>query len=211
MADIQKLIQDLQSEDPETRFNACNGLFYEISLPESALEALRVATQDSDQNVANAAQSALDIHSSESTFPSYSPFSSSYTTMDEEEFEEILDDEPGPPASGRIKSAEYAKTRQNRLRLSTISATIAAVVSALSNFVILSNSAGYAEASIQTSLAPIFLLVISLGAGIVAAFVAIAIASRLFGNTKIEYILLIGAAMGLVLGILSGYFCNLWQ
>ena len=67
MAELERLIEDLQSDDPDKRFQACNGLFYAQSIPESAIEALRKTTQDSDTIVADAAQHALDIHIPEST------------------------------------------------------------------------------------------------------------------------------------------------
>ena len=42
MADIEKLIQDLQSDNPGKRFQACNELFNAQSIPESAIEALDI-------------------------------------------------------------------------------------------------------------------------------------------------------------------------
>ena len=65
MADIDKLIQDLQSDNPGIRFQACNSLFYEQSIPDRAIEALREATQDGDPVIANAAQRALASHNPE--------------------------------------------------------------------------------------------------------------------------------------------------
>jgi hypothetical protein len=71
MADIEKLIQDLQSDNPGKRYQACNELFYAQSIPESAIEALNETTQDSDPAIANAAQRALNVHVETSTFPQY--------------------------------------------------------------------------------------------------------------------------------------------
>jgi len=69
MADIEKLIKDLQSDNPGKRFQACNELFYAQSIPESAIEALRQTTQDSDPVIANAAQRALGVHTETTTNP----------------------------------------------------------------------------------------------------------------------------------------------
>lgn len=59
MADIDKLIQDLKSDNPGKRYQACEELRKTHSISESAVEALRKVTQDSDPVIANAAQRAI--------------------------------------------------------------------------------------------------------------------------------------------------------
>jgi hypothetical protein len=76
MADIEKLIQDLQSDNPDKRFQACNQLFYAQTIPDSVIDALREATQDQNHDVANAAHRALEIHTIQTT--SISPIEMNY-------------------------------------------------------------------------------------------------------------------------------------
>ena len=59
MADIEKLIQDLQSDDLEIKYNACKQLEIEPHLTKEAIEALRVAFHDPDPLIAVAANRAL--------------------------------------------------------------------------------------------------------------------------------------------------------
>lgn len=62
MGKIDKLLLDLQSDNPEIRFNACEKLLMEVSVPDNAIEALRKATKDRDPKVADMARKALDVH-----------------------------------------------------------------------------------------------------------------------------------------------------
>jgi hypothetical protein len=71
MADIEKLIQDLKSDNPGKRYKACNELFNEQSIPEIAIEALSRASQDSDPLIANAAHRALGVHTEITIIPDY--------------------------------------------------------------------------------------------------------------------------------------------
>jgi hypothetical protein len=61
MANIERLLQDLQSDNPEKRLNACERLLFSLGIPDNAIEALRKATKDSDPDVADMARKALDI------------------------------------------------------------------------------------------------------------------------------------------------------
>lgn len=65
MANIEELIQDLQSDDLETRYNACKQLELEPQLTESAIKALQIATKDPDPLVSVSASRALEVHKSE--------------------------------------------------------------------------------------------------------------------------------------------------
>ena len=66
MVDIQYLLEDLQSDNPIDRYDECKELSDSQSIPDEAITALREATQDPQLFVAQAAQRALDLHSSES-------------------------------------------------------------------------------------------------------------------------------------------------
>ena len=61
MANIERFLQDLQSDDPEKRFDACERLLLTVGIPDYAIEALRKATKDSDPDVADMARKALDV------------------------------------------------------------------------------------------------------------------------------------------------------
>ena len=61
MANMERLLKDLQSDNPEKRFNACEKLLMEVRVPDHAIEALRKATKDSDPDVADMARKALDV------------------------------------------------------------------------------------------------------------------------------------------------------
>ena len=61
MANIERFLQDLQSDNPEKRFNACERLFFSLGIPDKAIEALRKASKDSDPKVAEMARKALDL------------------------------------------------------------------------------------------------------------------------------------------------------
>lgn len=62
MADIEKLIQDLQSDDLEKRYDACKQLQGESYLPEEALDALHKVSNDPDPLIVVASQRALSRH-----------------------------------------------------------------------------------------------------------------------------------------------------
>lgn len=59
---IQKLIIQLQSDNPDERFDACEQLRLLPSLPEFALNAMSKATRDPHPDVADAAQRAISHH-----------------------------------------------------------------------------------------------------------------------------------------------------
>ena len=59
MADIEKLIQDLQSDDLELRYNACKQLGVEKNLSKEAIEALLIASTDPDPLIAVTANRAM--------------------------------------------------------------------------------------------------------------------------------------------------------
>ncbi|MHA2403445.1 MAG: hypothetical protein ACXADH_10685, partial [Candidatus Kariarchaeaceae archaeon] len=65
MANIEKLIQDLQSDDLVTRYNACKQLESEPQLPEGAIQALQIASKDPDPLISVTANRALEVHKSE--------------------------------------------------------------------------------------------------------------------------------------------------
>ena len=67
MSDIHSLIKMLQSENPNKRYDACEELRLLPSLPPEALEALRLATNDPNPSVADAAQRAIALHSPKKT------------------------------------------------------------------------------------------------------------------------------------------------
>jgi len=64
MSDIQHLLTMLQSDNPTKRYEACEELRTLPSLPQEAIEALRLATSDPTPRVAEAAQRALAKHTS---------------------------------------------------------------------------------------------------------------------------------------------------
>ena len=66
LVDIQKQLVLLRSDDHNKRYDACEELRILPSLPDFALEALREATQDPNNDVADAARRALDMHTYES-------------------------------------------------------------------------------------------------------------------------------------------------
>ena len=66
MSDIQSLIQKLQSNNPEKRYEACEELrvmMLHQPLLQDAIDALNIAANDADPNVADAARRALVLHS----------------------------------------------------------------------------------------------------------------------------------------------------
>ena len=54
----------LQSNDSNKRYDACEELRVSPSLPPEALEALRLATNDANPDVADAARRAIELHTS---------------------------------------------------------------------------------------------------------------------------------------------------
>ena len=62
MTNIQKLIEQLQNPNPNKRYDACEELRVSPSLPDNAINALRLTLQDDDPLVADAAKRALDLH-----------------------------------------------------------------------------------------------------------------------------------------------------
>lgn len=67
MYDIQSLINMLQSNDPDKRYDACEQLrVSRPPLPQNAIDALQLVTSDANSDVADAAQRALALHASRS-------------------------------------------------------------------------------------------------------------------------------------------------
>ena len=65
MKDVQELILQLKDKNPDKRYEACEYLrVAKKPLPREALDALLMATKDSHSDVADAAQRALTIHTS---------------------------------------------------------------------------------------------------------------------------------------------------
>ena len=63
MSDIQHLLELLKSNNPNKRYDACEELrMARQSLPQEAIDALRFAANDSNPEVADAAQRALALH-----------------------------------------------------------------------------------------------------------------------------------------------------
>jgi len=63
MSDIRNLIEMLQSNNPNKRYDACEELRVSRQpLPQEAIDALNSAMNDSDPDVADAAQQALALH-----------------------------------------------------------------------------------------------------------------------------------------------------
>jgi hypothetical protein len=75
MPDIESLIQQLQGNNPNKRYDACEELRVMVlhqSLPQEAIDALNSATNDSNGDVAEAAQRALALHAQISNTPKQS-------------------------------------------------------------------------------------------------------------------------------------------
>jgi hypothetical protein len=65
MSDMQSLIRDLQSNNPDKRYAACEVLRAMVlhqPLPQEAIDVLNSATNDRNHAVADSAQRALDLH-----------------------------------------------------------------------------------------------------------------------------------------------------
>jgi len=63
MSDIQYFIKMLQSDNPNTRYDACEELrVSQQQLPQEAIEALSIVMGDSNPDVADAARRALALH-----------------------------------------------------------------------------------------------------------------------------------------------------
>lgn len=71
MADIEKLIQDLQSDDIEIRYDACKQLQVESQLPDEAIDALLIASKDPDPLISVAVQRVIKSHKSDILSTSY--------------------------------------------------------------------------------------------------------------------------------------------
>lgn len=67
MANIDKLIKDLQSDSIEIRYNACKQLGNEQDLSKEAIKALRVAASDPEPLIAATANKALGNYEGEAT------------------------------------------------------------------------------------------------------------------------------------------------
>ena len=75
MADIENLIQQLQDNNPNKRYDACEALRVMVlhqPLPQEAIDALNSATNDSNPDVVEAAQRALAFHARISNTPEQS-------------------------------------------------------------------------------------------------------------------------------------------
>lgn len=66
MADIKKWIVQLQSDNPNKRYEACEELRVASSITDEAMSALLESSRDPDPNVADAAQMALKIQKNQS-------------------------------------------------------------------------------------------------------------------------------------------------
>jgi len=65
MSDISRLVTMLKNEDHNKRYEACEELrVSQTSLPQEAIDALIIATNDIDPDVADAAERALALHTS---------------------------------------------------------------------------------------------------------------------------------------------------
>lgn len=65
MSNISHLIEMLQSQDHNKRYEACEELrVSQIPLPQEALDALAIAKDDKDSDVADAARRAIALHTS---------------------------------------------------------------------------------------------------------------------------------------------------
>ena len=72
MPDFQSLIKLLQNDNPNKRYEACEELrVSQQPLPQEAIDALKSITNDSDPDVADAAQRALALHTHVSNEPEF--------------------------------------------------------------------------------------------------------------------------------------------
>ncbi len=71
MPHIEELLRDLKSKKGATRYGACEELRIAPSIPDVAIQALRIAAADPDPDVADAATRALKIHAPISAPGSY--------------------------------------------------------------------------------------------------------------------------------------------
>ena len=62
MDNISTQLERLKSPNKDTRFDACEMLRIAPSIPQEAVDALRLATQDPDRLVADAATDAIAVH-----------------------------------------------------------------------------------------------------------------------------------------------------
>ena len=62
MTDIQKWINQLKDDNPNKRYEACVELGIAPSITDEALDALREVTNDPNDDVADAAQRALNLN-----------------------------------------------------------------------------------------------------------------------------------------------------
>jgi len=62
MSDIESLVKMLKSDDPHVRYDTCEKLSAMQTLPPEAIDALYPLTIDENQDIADAAQRALAIH-----------------------------------------------------------------------------------------------------------------------------------------------------
>lgn len=67
MTDIQKWILQLQSDNPNKRYEACEELRVTPSITDEALDALHEASNDPNALVADAAQRAIRVHTDHNT------------------------------------------------------------------------------------------------------------------------------------------------
>jgi hypothetical protein len=68
MSDIQHLIEMLKSDNPNKRYDACEELrVAQHPLPQDAMDALHAAINDSNPEVADAAQRAITLHTPQLT------------------------------------------------------------------------------------------------------------------------------------------------
>lgn len=70
MAEIPYLVKMLQDENHQNRYDACEELrLSKLPLPQEAIDALIIATKDTDPDVADAAKRALALHTSNTNIP----------------------------------------------------------------------------------------------------------------------------------------------
>jgi hypothetical protein len=72
MSDIERLVQQLQGNNPNKRYDACEELRVMVlhqPLPQEAIDALHSATNDTNPDVAEAAHRALALHAQISNAP----------------------------------------------------------------------------------------------------------------------------------------------
>jgi hypothetical protein len=193
MTEFEQIIQDLQSDDLETRYNACKQLQAAPQLSTDGIEALRAATNDIDPLVALSACRALVAH--------------------DESFNSIIQLPPAQWAAERYSPRptylyQYKLPQDNFLRNIFVSGS--ALIAFISSFSLLSRSPGYTEASIWVPLAPILLIFSSLGSAIAASIVSLAMTSRMRGRMKNQLIFVTSMITGLIIGIFTGFICNIW-